>query len=378
MDYIPSGKRYTPTEVLRMIRTRDAERWKHEQEKQMRGLFHAAAVRVPAYKDFLHKHHVNPSKITTPAHFTDIPVTNKDNYLRQYPLAALCWDGTLERPIVFSATSGSTGKPFYFPHDSELEWQYSILVELFLENGEREGREGPTLVLITFGMGVWIGGLFTYQAFVMASERGKNISILTPGVNKGEILHALRDLAPNFKQTIVVGYPPFVKDVLDDALLAGIPLRELNIRLLFAAEAFTEKFRDHIMHMTGIENAYLDTLNIYGTADIGAMAYETPTSIFLRRAALENEIFFHALFGPVEKIPTLAQYNPLFTNFEAHNGEIMLTGDSTLPLVRYAVGDHGGVATYDDVARLAMSHDLDISTQTAEQNVPLYQLPFVY
>lgn len=376
--YTPPSEKYSSDDVLRMIRENDSQEWARLQDEHMLELFHAAAERVPAYKDFLKTHNVSPENVTTPAHLRDVPITNKDNYLRKYPLAELCWDGTLERPLVFAATSGSTGKPFYFPHDSELDWQYSVLAELFLENGMREGRGGPTLVLITFGMGVWIGGLFTYQAFEMASLRGKNISILTPGVNKGEILHALRDLAPNYKQTIVIGYPPFVKDVLDEAMLSGISLRERNIRMLFAAEGFTEKFRDHLMRMTGTENPYLDTLNIYGTADIGAMAFETPTAIFLRRRALEEHKLFTALFGPIEKTPTLAQYNPLFTNFEAHNGEILLTGYNTLPLIRYAVGDQGGVMTFDEAKAHALGNDFDISAEAAEAGVPVYQLPFVY
>ncbi len=378
MEYLPPSKKYTAQKVLQMIRENDSKKWAKLQEENMLGLFHAAAERIPAYKDFLHKHRIDPSHITTPAHFKEVPVTNKNNYLRTYPLASLCWDGTLEKPLVYAATSGSTGKPFYFPHDNELDWQYSVLAELFLENGMREGREGPTLVLITFGMGVWIGGLFTYQAFQLASLRGKNISILTPGLNKGEILHALRDLAPNYKQTIVIGYPPFVKDVLDEAMLSGISLREHNIRMLFAAEGFNEKFRDHLMRMTGTENPYLDTLNIYGTADIGAMAYETPTSIFLRRQALEDEKLFFSLFGPIEKTPTLAQYNPLFTNFEAHNGEILLTGYNTLPLIRYEVGDQGGVMTFDEAQNVSVLHGNELSTKLEEANVPLYRLPFVY
>ncbi len=378
MEYLPPSKKYTAPEVLSMIRQNSSEQWMSLQSESMLELFHAAAIRVPAYKDFLYKNAIDPTTIKTLTDLKSIPVTNKNNYLRQYSLANLCWDGTLDQPLVFAATSGSTGKPFYFPHDQELDWQYSILAELFLEQGIQTHKKGPTLVLVTFGMGVWIGGLFTYQAFELASLRGKNLSILTPGVNKGEILHALKDLAPNFAQTIIIGYPPFVKDVLDEALLGGISLHELNIRLVFAAEGFTEKFREHLMRMAGTKNPYLDTLNIYGTADIGAMAYETPTAILMRRLALADQKLFLKLFGPVEKTPTLAQYNPLFTNFEAHNGEILLTGYNTLPLIRYAVGDQGGVFSFDDAITCAKNLNTDVAKCAAEAEAPLYQLPFVY
>lgn len=372
MDPTHPSDNYEARDVLQMIRSTKSEEWSRIQEQTTLNLFQAAAERVPAYKDYLLKAGIRASSVQTPADLAHVPPTDKNNYLRQYPMNALCWDGQLRAPFVFSATSGSTGKPFYFPHGPDLDWQYSILADLYLEQG---GNDVPTLVLITFGMGVWIGGVFTFQAFELASKRGKNISILTPGINKAEILHALRDLAPHFGQTIVIGYPPFVKDVLDDAQIEGIDLTKLNLRLMFAAEGFSERFRDHLVSATGIRSPYLDTLNIYGTADMGAMAYETPTSILMRRLALADRTCFERLFGSIEKTPTLAQYNPLFTCFEVQDGNILLTGANAMPLIRYAVGDMGGTCRFDIAAKI-FGEEL---FETARQNsVPLYELPLVF
>ena len=93
-----------------------------------------------------------------------------------------------------------------------------MLAELFLGNAAHvPSAKEPTLVIIGFGMGVWIGGTLTYRAFDIASRRAYPVSVLPAGVNKTEILKALHDLAPSFKQTIIIGYPPFVKDILDEA-----------------------------------------------------------------------------------------------------------------------------------------------------------------
>ncbi|MDP2648686.1 MAG: hypothetical protein Q8P19_02190 [bacterium] len=307
--------------------------------------------------------------------FLNVPITNKDNYLREYPMQSLCWDGDIRKPFVFSATSGSTGQPFYFPHGPDLDWQYSVLADLFLEQRK---VNGPTLVLISFGMGVWIGGVFTFQAFELASRRGKDLSILTPGLNKSEILHAFRDLSPNFAQTILIGYPPFVKDILDDAQIEGVDIKKLNLRLMFAAESFSERFRDHLVSMTGITNPCLDTLNIYGTADIGAMAFETPTAILARRLALGKNEAFRELFGPLEKTPTLAQYNPLCTHFESPQGSVVLTGSSAMPLIRYAVGDMGGSLSFDDMRDRFADNGIDIRSEARSTHIPIYELPLVY
>jgi len=368
-------KKVKPETALKMIHTNTSKQWSVLRESQMLALFQEAATRVPAYKDFLKKNGIKPTTIKTFKDFQSVPQTSKASYLRAYPMKELCWDGTLDKATLFAATSGSTGKPFYFPHEEDLAVQYSILWDLFLGNAKPQKK--PTLVVICFGMGVWIGGMFTYQALDIASRRGKNVSIITPGINKEEILNALKDLAPQYSETVLVGYPPFLKDLLDDALLSGLVLPKLSIRILSAAESFTEVFRDHIVKAAGIKNLYRDTLNIYGTADIGAMAFETPSAILLRRLAANDAKIFSHIFGSTTKTPTLAQYNPLFTNFETVDGEILLTGTNTIPLIRYAVGDRGGVTTLDEVLSGPLTRERFLR-EARKHDAPTTELPFVY
>jgi phenylacetate-CoA ligase len=78
-------------------------------------------------------------------------------------------------------------------------------------------------------MGVWIGGTITFQAFEMAGRSGYPMSIITPGINKEETFKALKKLAPYFKQIILAGYPPLIKDIIDEAPGRGIRLKNLNI-----------------------------------------------------------------------------------------------------------------------------------------------------
>lgn len=361
------------------VRTADSATWTRLRARSVLTLFQDTAKRVPAYKAFLKENSIRPEEIRTREDFEKLPATSKTNYLKKYPLADLCWDGTLGRPAVFSSTSGSTGKPFYFQRLPNLEEEYSVLAELFLGNSAiLPSTKNPTLVIIGFGMGVWIGGTLTYRAFDIASRRAYPVSVLPAGVNKTEILKALHDLAPSFKQTIIVGYPPFVKDIIDEAEFEGINLKSLNIRLLFAAEAFSEHFRDYLAEKVGMKNVYRDTLNIYGTADIGAMAFETPTAILIRRLAVKNRSIYTRIFGNTQKTPTLAQYNPAFVSFEAPEGDILLTGYSSVPLIRYAVGDRGGVHTYDELEAIFAESGINLKKEAKKLNVPLYELPFVY
>lgn len=373
----PSFHRNQETQkILNDIATKESAYWERIRRAQALKLFKEAAQRVPAYADFLKRNHVDPATIQTWKNFETVPITDKNNYLRQYPLEKLVWDGTLKKPMVFSETSGSTGSSFYFPRDQTLDWQQSVLNELFLKNTVRAHND-PTLVIITFGMGVWIGGLINYQAFELVSNRSIPLSIITPGVNKEEVIKALRDLAPRYAQTIIVGYPPFVKDIIDEACRQKIPIKKFNLRFLFAAEAFTETFRNYITHKAGIKNPFLDTLNIYGTADIGPMAFETPISILARRLIRKKKKTANMFFSRTNSSPTFAQYNPHFITFESPQNTILVTGNSVLPLIRYAVGDRGETYSFETVRDWCRKNGIDLHTDARRKKVPLYHLPFV-
>ena len=364
---------------MKLLSEKKSDFWVAEGRKRSLALFHEAAQRVPAYKDFLKKHKVDPEKIKTWEDFKSVPCIDKKNYLKQYSFERLCWNDALKDPMVFTSTSGSTGDPIYFCRKHELDWQSSIVHEIFLRNSSH-GIRKPTLVIVGFGMGVWIGGLITYKAFEIAGHRGGYpISIITPGINKKEIFRALKILAPQYTQTIIAGYSPFIKDIIDESEGEGIDFKKLKIRFLFAAEPFTEKFRDYIAEKTGIKNIYTDTLNVYGSADIGTMAYETTVSILIKRLALKNKRLFNDLFSHASKVPTLAQFNPLHIDFEEANGEVLLTGNSAIPLVRYAIGDHGGVLSFNDVKKKLKKYDINLEKEARKVGIKnIDQLPFIY
>ncbi len=368
--------------IINSITKKKSDYWSLEQRKLSLRLFHLASRYVPAYKKFLKSKKINPSLIRSWRDFKKIPFINKKNYLRRNLLNELCWEGHLNKPLIFTSTSGSTGEPFYFPRNNQLDWQYSIILEQFLKNYNNiKNSNFPVLVIVAFGMGVWIGGLITYKALELAAYRlNFPLSIITPGINKQEIFKALKNLARFYRQVILIGYPPFIKDVIDDAQAEGIDLKKLNLRLIFAAETFSEDFRDYLVSKAGLKNRFLDTMNIYGTADIGAMAFETPLSILIRSLAVKNKALFNDIFGAINKTPTLAQYNPLFIGFESENGDIILTGNNVIPLIRYKVGDHGGAYSFSELIEILRRYDIDIFYEAKKAGIAytLNELPFVF
>jgi phenylacetate-CoA ligase len=342
-------------------------------------LFHRAVRELPAYRAFLHENGCNPATIRTVEDMALVPLTSKKSYLQPAVRKDLLWPVDWNGPLSFCSTSGSTGEPYYFPRNDKLAWQASFMAEDFLKQSSY--GPGRTLVLMGLGMGVWIGGLITLRAFEIAAERmHAPVAFLAPGYNKKEIFKALKKLSPEFDQTILVGYPPFIKELLDEAEGERIDLKSLNTRLMFAAEAFTETYRSYVSQKAGITKPLLDTLNIYGTADIGAMAHETPLSILVRQLALEDPLLYRDMFGQIEKTPTLAQYNPEFIEFETVDNQVILTSDGALPLIRYAIGDHGGVMTYDHVQQLFHRYGVDLEKEIAKAGIDhlVKKRPFVF
>lgn len=376
-------KSHSSKKILESVSDKTCSYWSAVQSKKSLELFHEAAERVPAYKKFLKSHKINPKSIKTLEDLKSVPATNKENYLRKYSLEDLSWDGSLnssnKNSLVFTSTSGSTGEPFYFSRNGVVDKQAAAIHELFFKNSKISSKS-PTLVVVCFGMGVWVGGIITYQAFEITGRGDYPISIITPGINKEEIFKILKRLSPHFKQTILAGYPPFLKDILDESDDRNINIDKLNIRLLFAAEAFTENFRDYMAKKAKIKNIFLDTMNIYGSADIGAMAFETPLSILIRKIALKNPKIFREVFSDINKTPTLAQYIPSFISFEANDNQILITGNSSIPLVNYAIGDRGGILTFSQIIDIFASHDIDLYEEAKKMAIKnyMYQLPFVY
>jgi phenylacetate-CoA ligase len=364
------------------LKTKPASYWEKRGEKAALELFHEAAVRVPAYKDFLKKNGIKHQQIKTIEDFKTIPTIDKKNYLRAYPLADLSWDGKLmDSWQVYAATSGSTGEPFYFPRAQKETDQYALLAELYLRT-QFKIQERSTLYVDSFAMGAWIGGLFTYQAIErLAKEGNYKLHLITPGINKDETLKAIRKLGPLYDQVIIGGYPPFTRDLIDEGKAEGMDWKKYNVKFVFSAEGFGERFRDHIFEHASLRNEYRDMLNHYGTVDQGTIAYETPLAIFMRRAALKDKDLYRSLFTEPSRLPTLTQYLPEHFYFETIQNEgLICTANAGLPLIRYDLKDHGGIMSFNHAWKALEKAEprLEQALKKSAIDDTVFKLPFVH
>ena len=79
-------------------------------------LFHDAARTVPAYRDFLAAHGLDPAGVTD---LTAVPLSTKDTYVRRYPLPARTRGGDLSAAAhALAVSSGSSGEPTVWPRST--------------------------------------------------------------------------------------------------------------------------------------------------------------------------------------------------------------------------------------------------------------------
>ncbi|HET9932116.1 MAG TPA: phenylacetate--CoA ligase family protein, partial [Polyangiaceae bacterium] len=259
-------------------------------------LFHDVAANVPAYAKFLAARGVDPRAVQTAEDFARLPSTSKAEYHKAYPLAELCRDGNLSACDFLSVSSGSTGEPTLWPRFASDEYGTARRFEQVLLDGF-EASSKRTLGVVCFSLGSWVGGMYTTFACRSLALKGYPLTLVTPGNNRAEILRVVRALAPSFEQVVLFGYPPFLKDVIDAGRADGLDWSRVPTRLVMAGEVFSEEWRALVCERLGGVDPALHTASLYGTADGGVLANESPVSVRIRRLLAEHPAAARELFG---------------------------------------------------------------------------------
>ena len=182
--------------------------------------------------------------------------------------------------------------------------------------------------------------------------------MVTPRNNKDEIFRVIEALGPTFEQVVLLGYPPFLKDVIDTGRARGIAWPRYNIKLVLAGEIFSEEWRALVLERAGATDLCRDAASLYGTADAGVLGNETPLSVCIRRFLAQTPEAARQLFGE-PRLPTLVQYDPLQRYFEISEGTLLFSGDNGIPLVRYHIADAGGLVDYPAMLRFLEQWEFD-------------------
>jgi phenylacetate-CoA ligase len=360
-----------------------------QSESAALALFHEVAATVPAYQAFLAQEAINPTEYQSFEDFQKLPLLTKQNYLLCHSLANLCRHGRLETCDMIAVSSGSTGKPTFWPRFFADEMEIATRFEqIFHDSFYADTKR--TLAVICFTLGTWVGGMYTTNCCRYLASKGYPVTVITPGNNKEEIFRVLAELGSAFEQVVLLGYPPFLKDIIDNGIARGIKWQEYQIKLVIAGEVFSEEWRSLVGERIGSQHPCYDSASLYGTADAGVLGNETPLSICIRRFLADHPDAARALFGE-SRLPTLVQYEPLSRFFEVQDGTLLFSGNNGIPLVRYHISDNGGIISYDAMLQFLKKWGFDpvadlqhhgvktLHTPSGQNTVRgIRSLPFVY
>lgn len=342
-------------------------------EDKVLKLFQRAAAQVPAYQAFLASKQVNAAEVKTFQEFQTVPLMGKADYMQSYPLAERCFGGSLNGADRVAVSSGSTGKPTFWPRSAEYELDVAVRFEQVFRDSFN-AHQRSTLAIVCFALGNWVGGIFTTSCCWHLARKGYPMMVATAGNNKAEIFRVVKELAPQFEQTVLLGYPPFVKDVIDAGIAEGIDWAAYKPKLVFAGEVFSEEWRELLSQRIGSTAPCFDSASLYGTADGGVLGNETPYSIAIRRCLAKRPELARELFGE-SRLPTLVQYDPNSRFFEIYENTLVVSGENTVPLVRYHIADKGGIISFNEMQAFIKQHDLNLELPP---DYSARDLPFVF
>lgn len=366
--------------ALKNLKTEDSVKWEKAGKKRVMELYKFVSENVPAYQKLMKARGIRPEEIQDTESFKRLPVIDKDSYLRKYDYLDLFPNRDLSKATTFSATSGSTGEPFFFPREEAHDEQNEYTGAIFLKN-QFEIDSKSTLAIISFGMGVWIGGILNYKYLNQIAKKGSKLAVVPVGTHVEIFLNTVKKFGKHYDQLLLIGYPPLIKDILDRGKEYGISWKDYNIKIFTAAEGFSEKFRDYLVKKAHIKNPLTDIVNIYGTVELGGMGNETALTTLMRKTAQKNKKVFKTIFPDATTMPTLVQYHPNIVYFEEVKGELVVSAyGSSIPLLRYRFPDRGGVVPFNEMIKRFESVGIDILKEAKDAGIAdrILKLPFAY
>jgi phenylacetate-CoA ligase len=350
----------------------------------------AAIGGTRAYPAFLREQIGEVPRLRTFEDFKRLPLTDKHNYVNydRFTVGDLCLGGDPSGAYTIEKSSGHSGQCYYWLRTPEEDAMFPKYLEFaFAQFYGIETKR--TLILMTLALGTWTSGEKMAQALRQVAATGKyKLTVMAPGMNADEVLEIVRDLSPMYDQTVIVGYPPFVKTVIDEGTRGGIDWPALNVRIGLGGEGYSEQWRDRMAERIGVDpdRELLAISGGYGAADVGmSIGREYPLTVLIRRLCVRDEVLASRLFfgadAPDGTLPSLLQFNPAAVFAEDVDGELVFTALSGIPVVRYNIHDRGGVLSFEQVMRVMRERGHDVCAMLEDRGFSkreIWNLPFFY
>ncbi|RZL43991.1 MAG: hypothetical protein EOP00_21890 [Pedobacter sp.] len=318
---------------------------------------------VPAYQAFLKANDfINPSFSGLTPNLHELPITDKENYIKIYQLDQRCVNGSMvDKGVIIDESSGSSGMANNWARGKKERDTNAAMIKFGMQN--LFGKD-PVFIINAFALGAWATGVNITMSCV------KFAKIKSTGPDQNKIENTIRYFGNKHKY-IIMGYPPFLKSLVDES---QINWNELDVSFIFGGESMAEEMRDYLISR-GIKKIY----SSLGASDLELnMAAENDFTINLRRLLRTNSMLRLEILKYTGALPMIFQYNPTDFLIEVNEiGELIFTvcrAGYVAPKIRYNLHDKGHILQMQQLQAIIKRLNIAKSDLIA----PLTDLPLLF
>ncbi len=342
----------------------DPDKLAHIGEKALIPAF-SRATKMPAYAGLLKAKNIRYSKIKSVKAFkTHVPIFQKKDIFTDFDISTLCVGGNLD-PMKWATTScgGTSGLCSVTMNTKFNQQMITESVDTSLEYLFQTDKK-KTFVLSCLPMGV---------------KLPTSLPMAETSVRSDMALSIIKKLSHHFNQTLIVGFPSFIKKLIEEGIDQGINFKEKNVSLLLTEDWFSESFRRYIAQLIGINCQDKENGLICATMGVSELGFnlfhETFETINIRQKLQHDPSLMKKLFGKeIKACPAIYQYYPNRLFLETTSGEELvfsiLDKHFLTPLIRYNSKETGFVFSYNQIKKFFQSESLS-------ELIPQLKLPIV-
>lgn len=317
-------------------------------------VYETARRNTPAYQHFLEINSTPKIKLRGwDPDLTQIPVMDKESYIKKYSIEARCAHGVIPKSgVVIDESSGTSGTPNNWVRGPQERAAVKRTLQIALRS--HFGNK-PIFIINAFALGPWATGMNVSMSLV-------DISILkSTGPDIKKIENTLKFFGPSYNY-LIMGYPPFLKSLIDTA---DIEWSNFSLASVYGGEGMTEGMRDYL------GKVFKKSYGSYGASDLEInIAAENNFTIALRQLLAKNPELAKKILHHTGSLPMIFQYNPLDYFIETNEeGELLITlcrNNNVAPKVRYNIHDLGHVLRIPELKKILAEHNLQIQDISAE------------
>ncbi len=282
------------------------------QEERLRQVVRYVWDRNPVQRRRFEAVGVTPESIRSLDDLTALPLMNKEDFRRGYPLALSCVDR--QQIVEMHMSSGSTGTPVVMPYTlADLRQWGECMARCYRMAGVLTGD----VVQITPSFGLFNGGFGFYHG---AQQAG--LFVLPTGA--GNTSRQVR-LAKDFKTRVFTGVVSYGTRILEELEKHHTSLPDMEIAI-FGAEIFSDSMKEKIATALGVE-----VFDIYGMTETGGVGTLGMDCSAHHGLHVWEDHYIIEIIDPKTTQPVA----------DGERGELVVTAltREALPVIRFRTGD---------------------------------------